>query len=121
VGVVVVVAVHTWEQVEASGSEAGLWCRTLVGGRVFGRVGCRVWRRVSGNALVELGLIGLVVGVSRSLDGTCLEWHCWCWRGLCTVGWLEGVVRRMCLLVVDIETSFVLFCFVLFCFGCVPV
>jgi hypothetical protein len=37
-----------------------------------------VWRRVSGNALVELGLIGLVVGVSRSLDGICLEWRCWC-------------------------------------------
>jgi hypothetical protein len=106
-----VVAVRTWERVEALGEEAGLWCRTLVGGKVFGRVGCRVWRRVFGNVLVELGLIGLVVGVSRSLDGICLEWRCWCWRGLCTVGRLEEVVRRTCLLVVDIEASCVLFCF----------
>jgi hypothetical protein len=78
VGVVVVVAVRRWERAEALGGEAGLWCKILVGGRVFGWVGCRVWRRVSGNALVELGLIGLVVGVSRSLDGICLEWRCWC-------------------------------------------
>lgn len=93
----VVVALGRWERAAALGGELELWCKFLVEGMVFGWAG----RRAVGRVLVELDLVGLVLGGSMFSGGICLWWRWWCGRGSLLVVRLEDVVRCMFLLAVD--------------------